>query len=334
MPNQMRRWEFMLFPNELEEEVFMPGTLQRLIAQTNFSKHSSSSSTPSQQATEPTRQAIYTFHKLLASSFSQGRIFLLGDAAHLMPPFGGQGLNSGLRDAYNLCWKLAYVLQTGRSVELLESYQRERAPHTTSMIRFSALLGQAIMPTQPILASIRDGFFRGINLIPQIREILNEMKVKPAARYPQTTSSLLKLKKTVIGTLLPQTHVLGTGGQTLLLDELLGQGFTLLRLSHTKNSAEIRGEIFYLDSAPFTSAQPEQGKHGANTRFLVVDQQQQLSRVTRQSHGRWLLLRPDHFILDMLPGQQKPARKTNAYKDRAADRILFYRYHNDLHQPQ
>src|SRR5207302_8285482 len=91
------------------------------------------------------------FHSTLAQSFSQGRVFLLGDAAHMMPPFGGQGLNSGMRDAHNLSWKLAMVLQGLAAPQLLDSYHQERYRHVAQMIRFSSFLGSIVMSTaQPV----------------------------------------------------------------------------------------------------------------------------------------------------------------------------------------
>ena len=77
-----------------------PATISALLQQTDAFPH-----------TDIIRQTVYTFHAARAKTFSQGRVFLLGDATHMMPPFGGQGLNSGLRDAHNLAWKLAMVLQ-------------------------------------------------------------------------------------------------------------------------------------------------------------------------------------------------------------------------------
>ncbi len=87
------------------------------------------------------RTATYTFRARLASRFQTGRVFLLGDAAHLTPPFIGQGLAAGLRDADNLAWKLAYVL-TGRAGEdLLASYDTERRPHAKALVKKAVRVG-------------------------------------------------------------------------------------------------------------------------------------------------------------------------------------------------
>src|SRR6185369_12954256 len=83
------------------------------------------------------RVAEYTFRAQLADRWHRGRIFLLGDAAHLTPPFIGQGMGAGLRDAMNLAWKLAGVLSETLPGDVLETYEQERKPHAQHMIRLA-----------------------------------------------------------------------------------------------------------------------------------------------------------------------------------------------------
>lgn len=90
------------------------------------------------------RRACYTFHARVARQWRRGRVFLLGDAAHLTPPFAGQGLGAGLRDAVNLAWKLDHVLTRGAPDALLDTYQAERLPHALATIRAARLLGWAM----------------------------------------------------------------------------------------------------------------------------------------------------------------------------------------------
>ncbi|MEU7869315.1 bifunctional 3-(3-hydroxy-phenyl)propionate/3-hydroxycinnamic acid hydroxylase [Dactylosporangium sp. NPDC049140] len=102
------------------------------------------------------RRAEYTFRANIASSWRSGRVFLLGDAAHQTPPFIGQGLGAGLRDAYNLAWKLAADLTTpGGAPDLLDSYERERAPHVRAQIRLAIVAGWAMTGGQDRAAAVR-----------------------------------------------------------------------------------------------------------------------------------------------------------------------------------
>jgi 3-(3-hydroxy-phenyl)propionate hydroxylase len=228
-PNGGRRWEFMLLPGDREEDLLQPATITTLIQQTRATQPDASSMT----TPHIIRQAIYTFHAAIATRFSQGRIFLLGDAAHLMPPFGGQGMNSGLRDAHNLCWKLAMVVQGRAGPELLETYHQERHPHAEQMVLFSSILGLLIMPTQRPIAFLRDLFFRGIvQRISPLREAVETMRVKPQPGYAQ--GFLLPRKNDHYrGLLLPQPTITHNGKQTLL-DEVSGHSFVLIRLYATQ----------------------------------------------------------------------------------------------------
>jgi hypothetical protein len=102
------------------------------------------------------RNAVYTFSARYADQWRAGRVLLAGDAAHLMPPFAGQGMCSGLRDAANLAWKLAFVLDGVAGDQLLDSYQSERLPSAMAAIRFSVDLGKVICVPDPAEAAARD----------------------------------------------------------------------------------------------------------------------------------------------------------------------------------
>ncbi|MEO8971349.1 MAG: FAD-dependent monooxygenase, partial [Ktedonobacteraceae bacterium] len=218
-PQQRRRWEFMLLPGETEEDALREEHISALLQQVDcaYSPHL-------------TRKAIYTFHAAIATTFVRGRIFLLGDAAHLMPPFGGQGMNSGLRDAHNLCWKLALVLQGQATPQLLNTYQQERYPHVKAMIRFSSFLGKVIMPTSKPVAMLRDIVLRTLNALPITRTIFTEASIKPAPRYKRgaIVRHNLQAGRALAGLLLPQPEVITADGRHVLLDDILGPGFAIV----------------------------------------------------------------------------------------------------------
>jgi 3-(3-hydroxy-phenyl)propionate hydroxylase len=141
------RWEFRLRDGEDEAGLITPGALGQLLQPWT--------GRDDLDGLQITRSATYTFRAQMASRFRSGRIFLLGDAAHLTPPFIGQGLAGGLRDADNLAWKLAYVL-TGRAAEdLLDTYGSERRPHAEALVKKAVRVGWAMTGGQDRAAAVR-----------------------------------------------------------------------------------------------------------------------------------------------------------------------------------
>ena len=141
------RWEFRLRDGEDEAGLITPAALGQLLRPWTGRSDL--------DGLQIIRSATYTFRAQMASRFRSGRIFLLGDAAHLTPPFIGQGLAGGLRDADNLAWKLAYVL-TGRAGEnLLDTYDSERRPHAAALVKKAVRVGWAMTGGQDHAAAVR-----------------------------------------------------------------------------------------------------------------------------------------------------------------------------------
>ena len=141
------RWEFRLRDGEDEADLITSAALGQLLRPWTGRSDL--------DGLQIIRTATYTFRAQMASRFRSGRIFLLGDAAHLTPPFIGQGLAGGLRDADNLAWKLAYVL-TGRAGEnLLDTYDSERRPHATALVKKAVRVGWAMTGGQDHAAAAR-----------------------------------------------------------------------------------------------------------------------------------------------------------------------------------
>jgi 3-(3-hydroxy-phenyl)propionate hydroxylase len=272
VPGGRRRWEFMLLPDERDAQVKRPEQVQAMIGRVGG---------PARP--HIVRAAIYTFHALIARTFQCDRVFLLGDAAHLMPPFGGQGISCGLRDAHNLAWKLWLVLRGLAGPDLLASYTLERRAHARRMIEFSRFLGAIIMPTARPLAGVRDAVFALTNRLPAVRDYLSQAEVKPAPRYKQ--GFLLHhgvfANRLLAGLLLPQARVSAPDGRWILLDDLLSTGFTLLR----SNGG---------DSHPFAHIDQQTLWSKLNTRLLVADSK--TCAALRLTADLYLLVRPDRYI--------------------------------------
>jgi len=141
-----RRWEFMRLPGESIADLDSEATAWRLLAPWGVS--------PDTATLE--RHAIYTFQARWVDQWRQGRLLLAGDAAHQMPPFAGQGMCAGLRDAANLSWKLDLVLRGLASDALLDTYASERTVQTRRVIEFSIELGKVICVSDPEAAAERD----------------------------------------------------------------------------------------------------------------------------------------------------------------------------------
>ncbi len=145
MPAPRFRFEFMLLPGEDPEWIQQPEVMLDLL---------SAWVDPTTVTIE--RAAVYTFHGLIAHRWRDGRVLLAGDAAHQMPPFLGQGMCSGMRDAANLAWKLARVLRDEIDAELLDTYQAERAPHVRAIVEAAVGFGRLICTTDTAAAAARD----------------------------------------------------------------------------------------------------------------------------------------------------------------------------------
>lgn len=140
-----RRWEFMLLPGETPEEMMAPGKVEALMA-----PHMGAGNV------EIVRRAVYRFHGLVAKDWRRGRVILAGDSAHQTPPFAGQGMCAGLRDAANLAWKLALVVEGKAAMSLLETYQIEREPHARGFIELAIAMGKVVCLQDTEAAAQRD----------------------------------------------------------------------------------------------------------------------------------------------------------------------------------
>ena len=145
---QRRRWEIMLMPGDEVARMTEPAAVLRLIA-------------PWVQPGDVRidRGAVYTFHSLIAMHWREGRLLIAGDAAHQRPPFLGQGMCAGVRDAANLGWKLARVVKGESPGALLDTYFTEREPHVRVFIESAMRLGGIIQTTDQLIAAERDRRF-------------------------------------------------------------------------------------------------------------------------------------------------------------------------------
>ena len=143
-----RRWEFMRLPGERNEDLEREERVWELLRPW-----------AGPDDVELVRHKVYNFRSLLANRWRDRRLLIAGDAAHVMPPFMGQGMCSGMRDAWNLAWKLGLILDGKADDRLLDTYQPERLPHVSQITDMAIYLGKIICIPDSAAAAARDELF-------------------------------------------------------------------------------------------------------------------------------------------------------------------------------
>ena len=197
----IRRFEFMIHEDESDELASDPAFVTKLL----------STFVPHPDKVDIIRHRVYTHHSRIAASFRKGRLMLAGDAAHLMPVWQGQGYNSGIRDAFNLGWKLAAVANGQAGPGLLDSYDAERRKHARAMIDLSTMVGRVISPTNRRVAGLRDKVIRAASIVPTMKSYVLEMRFKPMPRYDtgavvHAVHLLVPLEDAGVQVAPPETH--------------------------------------------------------------------------------------------------------------------------------
>jgi 3-(3-hydroxy-phenyl)propionate hydroxylase len=213
-PKNHRRWEISLKPGEDPKLVTSDAATWKLLSRWL-----------NPQDGKLWRQSSYRFHALVASQWRKGRVFLAGDAAHMQPPFLGQGMCQGVRDVANLSWKLAAVLnhhvQGDAAQALLDSYGQERKAHVSELTRRIKAVGAVICERDPAKARARDAKL--------LADCGGQVQDTPRQDIlpPLTTGLLSAHSSAARGTLFPQPR-LHTAEGPLLMDQVFGNGWRLV----------------------------------------------------------------------------------------------------------
>ena len=294
-PDMTRRFEFKLLPGETDAALLAPDMVQHLLASHGADPRATIR-----------RKTVSRFHARVAQHWSFGRVTLAGDAAHLTPPFAGQGMNSGIRDAHNVAWKLSAVLRGLAGPKLLESYEQERKDHIWQMVNLALRMGRVMSPPSWLNGVLTQAGFMALNLVPSARDYVAQMKYKPPPRFH--AGFLLpdgKGRHSIVGRMLQQPMVRTAAGSSVLLDEVLGDRFTLLL--RTASPAEDFGQLGQpvwdalavrrVAILPQDSAVPTGWASGD----AVVELGDALSRALARYDRHALLLRPDHYVAAAIP---------------------------------
>ena len=211
------RWEWMVHPGEDPAPLLTSDAIERSVGQWLDG-----------ETAEIERAVVYTFHTRMAARWRRGRVLLAGDAAHLTPPFAGQGFSSGARDAANLAWKLSDVLN-GAPHSLLDTYEQERRPHVAAMQRLANLMGSMVQPTDPRVITARDLLLTAADGTRVHRWLTSNVKPLPSygrGAFAKRPRRLVPMRTT--GTLFPQTD---------RLDDALLNGWAAVSIDHAATHA-------------------------------------------------------------------------------------------------
>lgn len=294
LPYGYRRWEFMVFAGEDEQAIASPESVRRLLAP--YLKDV--------QAVEIVRARTYTHHSRVADRFVVGRVALVGDAAHLSPPWIGQGLNAGLRDVGNLAWKLAGIVQGRLQPAVLQSYHHERHRHAKAMIDLADVFGAMLMPTARAKAWLRDRFFSAVRLLPGVKNYVLQMRFKPMPRYEQGVV-VKQPGSTMVGRMLIQPDVEDAAGQRRKLDDVLGPWFAVIGWQTDPQAALVEADraLWHALGARFVRIDRARCGSGPGARVAsahgstcVQDVDNQFADWIAAHPGDVIVLRPDRYI--------------------------------------
>lgn len=283
-----RRWEFMLLPHEQPSEFEDTERVWSLLEPWY-----------GPQDGPLTRSTVYEFRSMVAEQMRTGHVLIVGDAAHLTPPFLGQGLCSGLRDAANMAWKLDLVLRGVASERLLNTVEAERQPQNEAVIRLAIELGKILCQLDPEAAAERDRMLRAagppppIELAPLTAGVLHQPIAEPDP---------------LAGTLSVQ-GVVERAGRQGRFDDVVGRGFQLIVAAGDPTGALSPHERNLLDmlGARIASLDPA-ATHG------VRDLDGRLTSWLSAHNAHAVVVRPDFYVFgaaasaDGVPGLLKDLR--------------------------
>jgi len=278
MGNGRHRWEFMMKEAEQAEAVLRDEFIAELLLPWDV-----------EGAITIERKAVYRFNARLAKKWRVGRILLAGDAAHQMPPFAGQGMCSGMRDAANLWWKLADVVAGKVEADVLDAYQAEREPNVRGIIEMAIFMGKTVCVADPVQAAARDAAM--------LADRAAGKSPDGATTYPPISAGRIMQGSAGAGAYFPQPW--SRDGRATKLDDVTGAGPVLLarKISAVAKSSDVR--VFEL-SDPLLA-------------FCRAD----LETWLNDHQASAVLLRPDHYVF----GSGSPQLLLDAWDE--SGRALF-----------
>jgi 3-(3-hydroxy-phenyl)propionate hydroxylase len=279
-----RRIEFMLMPGDNRDEMTSEEQINDLI----------DNDTPYRGVRAGiVRKTVYGYSERMAERFQDGRVFLLGDAAHVMPPFGAQAMNTGARDASNLCWKLARVIHDDCDAAILASYDPERRDQVENIVDYSVRIGKfANLHSRP-LALARDAMFSLLCTLPSVNRYFSEMRYMPSPKL--STGLVLENGRGLhLGRIFPRPELI-VADKPVNIDQLLGNGFGLVAVDIAKAGVRQLTAAMDLLPQPAKAVHVFSGEEPPGAPGVVTARLARANSLPGCS-GSVFVLRPDRYV--------------------------------------
>ncbi|CAM3987310.1 bifunctional 3-(3-hydroxy-phenyl)propionate/3-hydroxycinnamic acid hydroxylase [Smaragdicoccus niigatensis] len=275
-PLDHHRWEFPILPGEDEKELVTDEAVWRLLNRQGITA----------EHVEIMRAVVYSHHVRFADRWRVGRVFLAGDAAHAMPPWIGQGMAAGVRDAANLCWKLTAVITGELPESVLDSYQSERMPHVRDITERAVFVGKMITERNSVLAALRNPALRVLNSLPHLGNTFRAGLWVPEAHYP--AGYFTTKRRGATGWKVIQPWVLDIDGNRQRLDDVLHQEWTVLYIDRADGIAAWAAAGVNVVEVAKSGSAPAVDR--------VVDVENALTLWMKSKGVTAIALRPDGFV--------------------------------------
>lgn len=238
--------------------------------------------------------AFYSHHQRHLEGWRRDRVVLIGDAAHLMPPWAGQGMQSGIRDAHNLAWKLTAVCRGHAGPDLLDTVESERWPHVKLLTDMSTRLGMFIEADNRALVAIRNTVGPWASRLPGWNRILQPSNA--TNRFENGWVTGRPGRRNALGRMIPQPSVFDVSGHEHLLDDLMGDGFVVLGID--RDPRRVMNERQVADwtrlGADFRVVRPSFAS--SNGAADIIDHTGTLTRWVKRFGSTVVVVRPDRFV--------------------------------------
>jgi 3-(3-hydroxy-phenyl)propionate hydroxylase len=307
-PGGGRRYEWRAGPGETTETLLDPARIRALLEPIRAFEDS-----------DIQRAVVYTFEARIAAHWRQGRVFLAGDAAHLTPPFAGQGMNAGLRDAHNLSWKLWVVSAGMAGPSLLDDYEAERRGPAWAMVQLAVAMGDIVMPRGARDIAFRTSLVEWMDRFPAARDFIIQMKFKPPPRHD--TGAYLDLDDqpfdgSLVGQMLPQPPVSRADGGETRLDDEIGPGFAMIAQQEaTARAMSVGRDTLWPELTPSLITLTDTALPALPGVAGILSRANSALRSMKVHRDQILLVRPDRYVAAAF-WPEDAARTVKGYRDK------------------